>query len=164
MAANKLISALSLSALILSFVACDERMPVAADYIIPPSGEWPRGMEMGLSPVTPDSSALQSGSYDIVVSLRTDPSYPYSDIWIKAEESSLSIAPHSDTIRMRLTESAPGNEVNSRHGVTETQYILRRSVTPGEKYSLSLSHIMELDTLPGVISLGVRIVPDNSRN
>jgi len=143
--------------------ACTDGMATASDYSATDQAGWIRNREIVLKPNPVDSTAFENGLYDVLLSVRINGSYPYSDLWLSLDESSLLIAPHRDTIRISTVQPSAGESVKTRHGITEAEYLLRRRILPGAEYQIGLTHAMRLDTLPGVVSVGLRMIPAYKR-
>lgn len=139
--------------------SCSCSCPVASDYASPAPEGWVRGERISLAPLYADSAAACSGIMDVMLSVRLSPEYPFRDLWLEIDESSLLIDPHADTVHLVAEGAGRNVSLRRRKGYVEMEYVLRRGMAVGEGYMLSCGHLMKPDTLPGILSFGLNVIP-----
>lgn len=136
--------------------ACDPR-PVAHGYCSTPIEGWEPGDTLKFSVDT----LRESGAYVLILGLRASAStpYPYRSVWLAVRQhwhhpEQVRI----DTIEFKLTD-AKGDMMG--HGVSLYQYSLpldTLNLTAGNSVDLSINHVMRSEMLPGIASVGVKLV------
>lgn len=139
--------------------SCSCSRPLASDYASPGRDGWVRSDCISLAPGYADSAAVSSGRADVVLSVRLSPEYPFRDLWLEIDESSLLIDPHVDTVHLVADGAGRNVSLRRRRGYVEMEYALRRGIVAGEEYVLSFRHLMKPDTLPGILSFGLNVIP-----
>ena len=104
------------------------------------------------------------GNYLATLELRTNSTYPYTNLSIIVESD---LQPHSqhfsDTLRCSLTDQR-GNITGK--GISQYQYrfpLATRHLTQGQILTFSVYHNMRRETLPGIIDIGLHIQKTDGR-
>ena len=138
-----------------------------ADYSgftnIPPDG-MPTNWEYEFSPQTFDSTISLPGSYDVVIAVRYTNRCPSRSVIFNIEELSLiHEIPDSATVEIPLFDEEGNPLGQSRYGVNETVYTLRKNYKLPEGYILSLSSPLPEEATVGIKSVGLLFVNEDNR-
>lgn len=100
---------------------------------------------------------LRAGHYDVSLTVRALETYPYEDLWLRVEDASLRGESGADTIRIPLTDGAGNWTGKARRGVVETTCVLHADTVLYPGYEMEIRHVMQCDTLPGLLNIGLKI-------
>ena len=136
-----------------------------ADYSgftnIPPEG-MPTGWEYEFSPEASDSTISLKGRYDLAIAVRYTNHCPSASVIFNIEELSLvHEKPDSTVVEIPLFDIEGQAIGQSRFGVNETLYILRKGFTPPEGYVLSLSSPLPSEATTGIKAVGIVLVNED---
>lgn len=117
---------------------------------VAPSG-WRYADVMTFNPAHDDSIAKG----DILLIIRHNNSYPYSNLWLEVEYEATDGRRHNDTINMRVADKygrwlGKGNATDFQ--VVDT---VARGITHAAGSTVRVRHIMRVDTLTGVDLVGI---------
>lgn len=119
---------------------------------MPPEG-WVYGDTLVFNPMHPDSVATG----DIVLSLRHDNSYQYSNLWVEVTYAD-GMSRKSDTINVEMCDAYGhwyGHGIGARYQLSDT---VVRGVSHVSGAPIGVRHVMRVDTLRGLEQLGVAFV------
>lgn len=117
---------------------------------IEPSG-WRYADVLTFTPTHDDSIAKG----DILLIVRHNNSYPYSNLWLEVEYETAAGDRNNDTINLRLADKY--GRWLGKGNATDFQMVdtVARSVTHATRSAVRVRHIMRVDTLAGVDLVGI---------
>lgn len=157
---NKLACTLALLPLLL-LCSCTQRTIFSEYHSLPRNG-WDADSAICFAFATPDTI----NNYDIIVSIRHTQHYPYQNMWLFVDESSVnrfSEAPYNtttDTIEFYLADERGKWLGNGYGNIREMPVLYQHNITfpSSDTISLCIRHAMRDNELHGVDKIGMQIV------
>ncbi len=118
------------------------------------SGSWEKGDIKGFHIPTISENA----DYDIYLLLRTDSSFPYTNIAVTIDETVFpSRKRHLYTLDYALYDEKGKAKGNGISLFQQSLLIDSQHLYAGDEISIAVNHNMRRETLPGVIDVGISI-------
>ena len=106
-----------------------------------------------------DVSEFKNKRYDILLTLRHTTDYPYNNLWVVFEEA---VTPDSVIIskyNLKLASSSGSWLGHGSHGIYEFTDTLSRNISLSPSAVFSLRHDMPVSSLPGILDVGLTVIP-----
>lgn len=143
-------------ALLFSLSACDLNSTYEDDHDFD-SGSWPMNDLISFDFVT------ESSVQNIDVKIRSNLDYPFYNLYLKAELlDSLGQVVNEELLGFNLYDANTGKPLGKGNSIYQrTVRAFENQELPYDgQYSLRLAHYMRVDELQGVLSVGVRVKPN----
>lgn len=109
-----------------------------------------------------DSLALAKpgARFDLIVTVRHTTAYPYNNLWIVLEKSSPTDSlSTSGKVNLRLADTSGSWLGHGMQGLYEFSDTVMRGVAMSPMDILSVRHDMPESSLPGILDMGITVVP-----
>jgi len=140
--------------IMLLITSCNQNI-VYSEFTRIPEETWNLFNEVTFNPVITDTTSVN----DIFITLRTNPDYPFQNIWFFISATSPSGKTVTDTLEYMLTD-VRGKPLGKGIGyIKETDLTFRKGVFFPEKgtYIFRIRHGMRMENLKGINDIGLRI-------
>ena len=150
-----------IATVLMALTACGTLDDEQSQFVTMPDHGWRYNDTLSFVPLAADSTGPSEVTGRIVIAVRHSAAYRYSNLWVE-----LSYNREGDSVPARDTANIVLADVYGRwlgHGagvsyvVTDT---LPRRYSVRDSASLSLRHIMRLDTVADIEQVGLIFIPD----
>lgn len=126
-------------------------------------GGWQRdsGVDFDMA-IDVDSVNFVAGRYDMVLSVRHNVAYPYSDLWVVVETSGMHQDIRTDTVRMQFADSSGrwlGEGARSLRIVNDT---VARDILVDQSWQVRVTQVMTDDAIKNITDVGVILLRRNT--
>lgn len=122
-----------------------------------PQQGWIHDEYLDFQPYPSDSLSAAKELYDVVLTVRNRSDYPYKVLWLAVETYDGNKF-CEDTISITLAYPSGQWKGRGNHRLFSVDTCLAKGVKIPECYRISISHVMNTDTLYGINNIGVRLI------
>lgn len=117
------------------------------------SGGWAYGDSVTFAVTLPNSTAAG----DLLIDLTHDNSYQYSNLWLEITYPPTAGSPERDTVEITLCDPVGKWFGRGIEGLYQLETPLRAGISLTDSTSISIRHIMRVDTLRGLSRIGLTL-------
>lgn len=114
--------------------------------------------------LTPEVNDSIASYYDVVLHVRYNNEYPYNKLHLQINHSSL-IASDStvcEEIAIEMNEEETTAQFPQWEYIRQKQVLLKQHVCPDKNCTVSIKHLMNDALLPGLLNIGIELIPSKT--